>query len=88
MVLEAYAPTSNGVMSVSPEVMMILSRLTPSVSAAICESTVSAPAPTSDAPTCRKNEPSSFILRNAEAQSTPAIPLPCMVQAMPTPRFK
>jgi len=27
-------------------------------------------------------------LQNAEAQSMPAIPLPCMVQAMPTPRFK
>ena len=53
VVLEAYAPTSNGVMSVSPEVMTILSSVTPRLSAAICESTVSAPPPTSDAPTCR-----------------------------------
>src|ERR1035437_444227 len=68
--------------------MTILSRLTPRVSAAICASTVSAPPPTSAAPVCRKNEPSSFIFRKAEAQSIPAIPLPCMVQAMPTPRFK
>src|ERR1039458_9521140 len=88
VVLEAYAPTSNGVVSVSPEVITILSSVTPRLSAAICDSTVSAPPPTSEAPTCKKNAPSSFIFRNADAQSTPAIPLPCMQHDIPTPRFK
>ena len=59
---------------------------TPSTSAAICASTVSAPVPRSVAPTSRLNEPSSFILIDAEPMSTNGMPVPCMQSAKPMPR--
>ena len=84
--LDAYAPTSNGVNSVSAVVMRISFMFTPSASAAICVKIVSAPVPRSVAPHSRLIVPSLFKISAALPQSTPAMPLPCMAQAMPTPR--
>ena len=59
---------------------------TPRVSAAICASTVSEPVPRSVAPTSRLKLPSSFILMLAAPMSSPAMAVPCMQTAMPSPR--
>ncbi len=86
MVLEAYAPTSNGVKSVSPEYTRMSSVATPSTSAAIWANTVSAPVPRSAAPTRRLNDPSSLILIEHAPMSTNGMPDPCMHSASPIPR--
>src|SRR5262245_15078253 len=83
---EAYAPGSNGVMSVSDEYGMIFSIGTPSVSAAIWQNIVSLPVPMSVAPMVRLKLASSFILSAAAPMSTPGMPEACITIAMPRPR--
>ena len=61
-------------------------RGTPSTSAAIWASTVSAPVPRSVAPTRRLNEPSSFNLMLAPPISRNGMAVPCMQKAKPRPR--
>ena len=82
---EAYAPTSNGVKSVSLEYMMMSSSGTPSTSAAIWPNTVSDPVPRSVAPTRQLNDPSSFILIDAAPISRYGMAVPCITQAIPMP---
>ena len=65
--------------------MMSLSGV-PSVSAAICASTVSEPVPRSVPPTSTLKLPSSFILMLAAPMSSPGMAVPCMQTAMPNPR--
>ena len=65
---------------------MMSSTGTPSTSAAICASTVSAPVPRSVAPNSRLKDPSSFILIEHAPMSTSGIPEPCMQRAKPMPR--
>ena len=62
------------------------SRGTPSTSAAIWPSTVSAPVPRSVAPTSMLNEPSSLSLIEQPPMSRKGMAVPCMQKANPIPR--
>jgi hypothetical protein len=85
VVLDAYAPTSKGVLSVSDEWTKMRSTPTPSTSAAICARMVSLPVPRSVAPTSRLKVPSSFAFTVAEPMSSPGMPVPCIANATPFP---
>ena len=74
-------------MSVSEEVITILSTGTPIASAAIWLRTVSLPVPRSVAPTSRLKNPSSFNFKTTAPISKSGIPDPCMAIAVPTLRI-
>ena len=76
---------SNGVTSVSDEYTLMSFRGTPSTSAAIWPSTVSAPVPRSVAPTSMLNEPSSLSFMLQPPMSRNGIAVPCMQKAKPSP---
>ena len=82
VVLDAYAPTSNGVKSVSE------SDDSSCPCAAIWPGTMSLPVPRSVAPMSRLKEPSSFILILAAPMSTSGTLEPCIRAHMPSPRRK
>ena len=85
--LEAKVPLSNGVASVSPEIIAMLLISVHRHSAATFTATVSNPVPKSAPPMSNVNVPSPSILSTALAESRPGIPEPCCTITTPWPIF-